>query len=708
MTGEPFKDIQAVKKGRLGPYRSFAVMAFILLTATVFAYLPALKAGFIWDDDDYVTHNPVLRSFDGLGRIWLEPESLPQYYPLVHTTYWIEYRLWKLDPFGYHLVNVLLHGLGAVLLFMILRRLNVPLPFLAAAIFALHPVQAESVAWITERKNTLSGVFYFLALLAWLRWRPLDDEAGAKKGPARYYVLALAAFACALLSKTVTCSLPAVILLLLWWKHGSIDRSSLLGTLPMFAAGFAMAMVTARLEVEHVAASGASWDFTFIERCLIAGRALWFYVMKLFWPVDLTFNYARWEIDASLWRAYLYPALFLLALVVLWTLRRRIGRGPLAAALIFSGTLFPALGFFNTYPMVYSFVADHFQYLACIALIVLFCGLAGGAMKRWFSGRTRIPIVSGLILLHLLGFLTIRQARIYENMETLWLHTLEKNPRSWLALGNLGGLRFDQGRYEEARALLEDALEIREPNPYAHNNLGMVLLQTGDMDGARRHFEIAMKQRPDYGQIYNNLGVLLWRQGNLQGAEERFSKAIELIPDYIDALRNLAQLHAERGELRKAVPRAAAVLKANPKDLDTRFLLANMLRIEKRYEEALRHYQEVLRVRPDIEEARMGAAHAMKGAGQVELAIRTLAPALKSTRVKKEALSLMAELLAALPLPEDPGQAVRMMEGTCASMQKSMPEILEALAALLEREGRRALAREAERRARELRASIDR
>ncbi len=361
----PLRETEAQGFGSLKGRR--AVAALVLIVATLAAYVPAMQGGFIWDDDDYVTDNAALRSLAGLAAIWLQPGAVPQYYPLTFTSLWLDYQLWGVAPAGYHVVNVLLHGTNAVLVWLVLRRLALPGAWLAAMVFALHPVHVESVAWITERKNVLSGAFYLGALLAYLRFAGLGAPA-AEAERWRSYALAVALFVCALLSKTVTCTLPAVILLLLWWKRGRVTRAEASATVPLFVVGACLALVTIWMERTHVGAQGAAWLLSPIDRALIAGRAVWFYAATLAWPHPLTFVYPRWEIDAGAWWQYLFPLAAAAVTALLFFARARIGRGPLVAVLCFGVTLAPALGFVDVYPMRYSFVADHYQYLASVAV----------------------------------------------------------------------------------------------------------------------------------------------------------------------------------------------------------------------------------------------------------------------------------------------------------------------------------------------------
>lgn len=250
----------------------------LIVGFTIVAYLPALDCGYIWDDDLYVTANTRLHDLNGLRRIWFEPTSGPQYYPLTFTTFWAEYQLWQLRPLGYHLGNVLLQAANGVLVWIVLRRLRVPGAWLAGAIFSVHPVHVESVAWITERKNVLSGVFYFTSLLAYLRFAGLDPPTGDRPATnqSHWYWLALTLFACALLAKTVACTLPVAIVLLIWWKRGRIAGSDVVQLVPFFGLSLAMGLATSWVERSHTGAVGEEYSFTLVERCLIAGRIVWF------------------------------------------------------------------------------------------------------------------------------------------------------------------------------------------------------------------------------------------------------------------------------------------------------------------------------------------------------------------------------------------------------------------------------------------------
>ena len=414
------------------------LFASVLLIAVTLSYAPAWNGRPIWDDDAHMT-KVELRSLGGLAQIWINPGATQQYYPLVHSVFWLEHKIWGDTIWPYHLVNIFLHALSAFLLWRILLRLKIPGAWLAAGIFALHPVQVESVAWISELKNTLSGALVLSAALLYLRF----DESRKRSE----YVGALALFALALMSKSVIATLPAALLVIFWWKRGKLAwKSDVVPLLPFFALGIASGAFTAWMERTHIGAQGNQFALSFLDRCLIAGRAFWFYLAKLVWPTELTFIYPRWQISQLVWWQYLFPVSALILLAVLWKLRKR-WRGPLAAFLLFAGILFPALGFLNVYPFIFSYVADHFQYLASIAIITLASTgitllLDRFAIPRQPIIRYAIPIA----LLLTLGSLTWRQARTYRDAETLYLTTLQRNPDCWLAHNNLSAILLARER----------------------------------------------------------------------------------------------------------------------------------------------------------------------------------------------------------------------------------------------------------------------
>jgi protein O-mannosyl-transferase len=525
--------------------------AIALALLTLIVYLPSLGNGFIWDDDSYVQKNLTLRSGEGLWEIWTQPTATPQYYPLVYTSFWFEYQLWGERATVYHIDNIALHALGAILLWLLLSRLKIPLPWLAAAIFAVHPINVESVAWITERKNVLSGVFYFLAFGTYLN--AIEGTTINR----RSYALSFLFFLLALFSKTVTATFPAAMLVVLWWKRGKLTWKDVLPLLPFFVIGIVLGSLTGYLENTHIGAHGTEWSsLTPIDRVLIAARAVCFYAGKMVLPIKLTFIYPRWQIDAQDLRLWIYPVAVAAAIAGLW----RIGRGPLAAGLFFIGTLFPALGFANVYPMRYSFVADHFQYLAGIGLIVLFVATLAAAAHSHVLRAS----IGGLVLIALAA-LSIGQQLIYKDRETLWRDTISKNPGSWMAHANLGHVLHEQGHdpegWDEDRAALALAPNVAEP----HFTVGIGDAVHGDLDGAIREFRAAVAIDPGYAPAYANLAKALLQQNKVPEAMDAANQAVRVAPDYGMGHLELAQVLERMGNLQQAAVEYQTAERLNPK-----------------------------------------------------------------------------------------------------------------------------------------------
>lgn len=532
--------------------RSWLVpVAFLgLITLVGVAYRPALRGDFIWDDDDYIIKNQTLRDVHGLGQIWFELGATRQYYPLVYTSFWIENHLWGLRPSGFHVVNVLLHGLGTGLLWLTLRRLAVPGAFVAAAAWALHPINVESVAWITERKNVLSGVFYFAAALAFLRWAGVSsDERVSPRSPGAY-AAAIALFVCALLSKSVTCTLPVALLVVLWWKKGRLTRSDWLAITPFVTLGLILGLTTAWLENTNVGAGGPEWHRPFPVRLITVGHAFWFYLGKIIWPHPLIFVYPKWRIDPGVVTSYIALLSAVVSFVVLWAFRKKVGRSPLAAMLYYFVTIAPALGFFNIYYAIrYSPVADHFVYLAAVGPIVLAVALA----DRWISRNSQLAARSiGAIVLLVLAALTWQQCRAYENLETLWTDTAAKNPEAGIAQHGLGNIAQKRGRYADAQQRYERAISTEPPDSKTYFNLGTVLQNQGKLDDAEHRYEEALRLEPDYAKCLVNYGSLLIKKGRTEDAILAFAKAVRAQPGYILAHENLAKALDQAGRHEQA------------------------------------------------------------------------------------------------------------------------------------------------------------
>ncbi len=598
--------VSAVKNSSdLGRWNDW-LLAGALIIVTLAAYFPAWNGQALWDDDGHMT-KPALRSVTGLARIWIEPGATQQYYPLVHSFFWFEHRLWGDGTLGYHLVNILLHAVSALLLVGILRKLEVPGAWLAGALFALHPVQVESVAWISELKNTLSGFFYLSSGLVYLKF----DQRRERQS----YALALGLFLLGLLAKSAIATLPAALLVVFWWKRGKLSwRNDVLPLTPFFVLSMLFGLFTGWMERKFIGAQGSEFNFSLIERTLIAGRAIWFYLSKLLWPQNLIFIYPRWQISQANWWQYLFPLATLGLLASLWWLRKR-SRAPLAVLLLFIGTLFPALGYVNIYPFTFSFVADHFQYLACIAPLSL-AAAAISYISRGIQFRLWTVQVPCGILLAALGVLTWQQSTMYADMKTLWETTIARNPDCWMAYSNRGFGLLQEGRLDAAILDFESALRAKPDYAYAQNNLGEALLKEGRAAEAIPHFKKALEDRPDYAEPYDNLGVILFQNGQLDAAISNLEKATKINPAYGDAHFNLGIALQAKGDWDAAISHFERSVEIKPDDAEAHRGLGVALIAKGRYDEAIGQFQNAVTIKPAYADAIIDLANALVKAGR--------------------------------------------------------------------------------------------
>jgi tetratricopeptide (TPR) repeat protein len=499
-------------------YRLPIAIACLLLLATG-TYLPALRGGFIWDDDDHLTQNPAVAAPDGLQRIWTSRDS-SRYYPLTLTTFWVQRRLWDLHPFPYHATNVALHALSAVALYGVLRQLRLRGAWVAAAIWAVHPINVESVAWVTELKNTQSGLFFFLALACWLRC----DAATEPRQQTQWYALSLLLFAAALLSKPSTVPLPAVLLLCVLWQRGRWQPADWRLVAPYLGLAAGMSLLTIA-EQRYCVDQLTTPEFTLslTDRLMVAGKALWFYAGTLLWPAPLMFVYPRWEPAAAGWLPVF--GILLTGLGLWWNRSHDWARAAIFGVGAFAVLLLPVLGFVDVFYFRYSFVADHFCYLAAAPFVT---GLTVLAAQRLSPVPARLLAGCAIAVCVLLS----RQYMpAFHDNEALWTDVVTKNPRAAIAHNNLGNIRTGQHRWTEAEDHLQTALRLQPNYPEVHNNLGFLLAQQDRLPEAAASFRAAVRLKPDYADAWQNLGRVAALLGELPIAIHCYRQAVTLVPD---------------------------------------------------------------------------------------------------------------------------------------------------------------------------------
>lgn len=602
------------------------LLALLLVGGTIIAYLPVWHAGLIWDDRSLVIDNPLIQRADGLWRLWFSTEPV-DYYPVTSTMLWVEWRLWGPSLVGYHGVNVLLHALGAFVLWRVLARLKVPGSWLAAAIFAVHPVNVESVAWITERKNTLAMVFFLLSLLCFSRF----DGVSSFRAPRwRWYWLSLAAFLLAMLSKTVVAPLPLVLLGLAWWQRGKVRRTDVLHALPFFAVAAAIGLISLWFQSHRAIGTDIVRTDSFWARLAGAGWAIWFYLYKVVLPIDLRSIYPRWRIDGTQWWSYLPGLLVAGAFWLFWRYRRTWGKAALVALAYFVVMLLPVLGFLDIGFMLVSLVADRWQYFAIIGPIVLAASaiatvsvLAGKAL------RVAAMALGGALLVGLAA-LTWRQSGLYSDPGTFWRAVLATNSESWVAHNNLGGFLVERGELDEAMVHFTRAVEIRPGYATAHYNLAGVLREKGQADEAMAHLRRALEIAPNYVEAHNSLAKVYSQKGQAEEAIVHLRRALEIDPGQAEAHNNLANVLWQKGEIREAVVHYQKALELRPDYAVAHHNLGDVLQQKGEVREAAAHYERALQLRPDFAPAHNSLAWLLattpepsirNGARAIELAV---------------------------------------------------------------------------------------
>ncbi len=653
------------------------LLGLLLVVLIALAYTPVWEAGFVWDDDDHLTNNPCIVGPLGFADIWTTSRAV--YYPLVLTSFWALHKVAGLDPFPYHLLNVMMHAASALVLWRVLKALKARGAWLAAALWGLHPVMVQSVAWITELKNTQSAFFFLLAILAFLT----ADNALERHARRRVlFALSLVLFALALASKPSTVVLPAVLALCLWWRHRRLRGGDLIRLAPFFCLALAASVWTIWEQKFHSGALGAEWMQTWPERIAIAGRDIWFYLGKLVWPEPLIFIYPRWEIAAHSAIAFLPTAAAIAGLVFLWWKRRGPLRPVLFAAAYLVVALAPVLGFFSVYFFRYSFVSDHFQYLAAMGpLALLAAGLARGLDFFGDEGRAFQPAIAVPLLL-LLGALTFRQTLAYDDAETLYRRTLQLNPACWMAEGNLAGLLVEKGGLDEAIGHYEKAVALWPGHAEAHNNLANAYLRKGELDQALLHFQKVVGIWPNELEAWNNIGGILLQQGRIEEAIAEFEKVIRLNPQQARAQNNLGNALLQAGRIDEAIGHYEKTL-ALPFDLaEAHYNLGNAFLQKGDFAQAIAHYREALARRPDHANTHNNLGNALERQGH---AAEAFAQYQKAVDLEPTSLLFQNNLAWMLATSEDasirdPARAVEVAERTNQFSANENPMILHTLA----------------------------
>jgi tetratricopeptide (TPR) repeat protein len=584
----------------------------LIILLTIVVYLPALRGGFIWDDDELITDNQLVQARDGLYRIWFTTEA-NDYYPLTSSFWWLQSRLWGKNAAGYHAVNVLLHAANVVLVWIILRRLRIPGAWLAALLFAVHPVNVATVAWISEQKNTLSMLFFALSILWYLRFEEENKRC--------WYGLSLGAFLLALLSKAAVVMLPVVLLGCVWWLRGRLRSRDWLRTAPFFVLSILLGLTTVWFQY-HRAMNG--WVVRvggLFSRLAVAGLAPWFYLYKALLPLNLCMVYPRWNPAAWGWTGWLPGIALAGSFGLLWWKRSGWGRPLLFGFAYFVVMLFPVLGFFDQGFYQYSLVADHWQYYSIVGVTALAAASAmalGPCLQR--GQRLVIGLVAGIVVIAL-GTLSWQRCLAYRSQETLFRNNLLYNPLAWIAHYNLGVVSGQAGRVREEIEHYEQALRINPDYAQAHNNLGSALLRLGKPQEAIGQYEQALRIKPDYAEAQNNLGISLLRLGKPQGAIGHFEQALRINPNLAEAHDSLGTALAQTSRIEDAIAQFQQALRINPDDAEAHYNLGNTLAQTGRIEDAIAQFQQALRINPDYAQAHNNLGNALFQLGRVQEAI---------------------------------------------------------------------------------------
>ena len=588
-------------------FRHDWLSGLILILFVILTYTPVWQAGFVWDDDRVLTVNHCIVGPLGLKEIWTT--SAADICPLTLTTFWVEHALWGLGPLPYHLVNVLLHGACAVLLWRVLRGLRVQGAWLGAALWALHPVAVESVAWITEMKNTESSLFFLLSILFFVRWLRAK-ELDRRTGVGWNYALTLLFAALAMASKSSTVILPVVLCLCAWWMEGRWRWRKVVSVVPillMSIAASALSIWTQGLALA-TGVTDSQWVRTWPERMTTAGDAVWFYLGKLLWPHPLITIYPRWQIDVGQWVSFLPLLAVIVILAIFWFKRELWSRACFFAFAYFMAALLPVLGLIDNPIFRFSLVFDHLQYLASIGPLAL----AGTGLARFsdFAIPKKPWLQSSLCagLLLILGMASWQRTWVYQSQETLWTDTLAKNPNTWFGRCNLGVVLFQKGRVDEAVAQYQKALEINPNYVAAHYNLGNALFQKGQLDEALAQYQKAVEINPNDAEAHVNLGNALFQNEQLDEALAQFQKAIEINPNDAETHYNLGNALFQKGQLDEAVAQFQKALEIDPNSFATHYNLGGALFQKGQLDDAITQFQEVLRLKPDFSPAQANLA----------------------------------------------------------------------------------------------------